>query len=48
MRLPEHLWMAVERWRKRQTDKPTKPEAIRRLLAFALALDPKLDGEKDD
>ena len=44
MRLPDDLWMAVERWRKRQKDKPTKPEAVRRLLAFALALNPQLDG----
>jgi hypothetical protein len=44
LRLPDQLWTAVERWRHRQKDKPTKPEAVRRLLAFALALDPKLDG----
>ena len=48
LRLPDQLWMAVDRWRRRQKDKPTKPEAIRRLLAFALSFDPKLEGEKDD
>jgi hypothetical protein len=46
LRLPDDLWMAVERWAKRQKDKPKNPEAIRRLLAFALALNPELDGTK--
>jgi two-component sensor histidine kinase len=38
------LWTAIERWRLRQKDEPTKPEAVRRLLAFALARNPELDG----
>jgi hypothetical protein len=48
LRLPDQLRMAVERWRLRQKDQPTKPEAIRRLLAFALALNPQLDSEEDE
>jgi hypothetical protein len=48
LRLPDQLWMAVDRWRKRQKDKPTKPEAVRRLLAFALAMNPRLDGTESN
>jgi hypothetical protein len=39
LRLPDQLWMAVDRWRK---------EAVRRLLAFALAMNPKLDGTESN
>jgi hypothetical protein len=48
LRLPDELWTAVDRWCRRQKDKPTKPEGVRRLLAFALALNPQLDDEEDE
>jgi hypothetical protein len=48
LRLPSKLLAGVEAWRRRQTDSPQRAEAIRRLLAFALAKNPKLEGEKDD
>jgi hypothetical protein len=48
LRLPSKLLAGVEAWRRRQTDTPQRAEAIRRLLTFALAKNPKLEGEKDD
>jgi hypothetical protein len=48
VRLPDKTWAAIETWRQRQTDKPSRNEAIRRLLGFALAFNPRLDAEKDD
>jgi hypothetical protein len=46
LRLPLKLTAMVDHWRERQADQPNRNEAIRRLLEFALALDPQLD-EKD-
>jgi hypothetical protein len=44
LRLPSRLLAGVETWRRRQSDNPARAEAIRRLLGFALAMNPKLDG----
>ncbi len=37
LRLPPALRLAVENWAKQQNDKPSRSEAIRRLIEFALA-----------
>jgi hypothetical protein len=41
LRLPPALRSAIENWAKRQSDKPSRSEAIRRLLEFALAIKSK-------
>jgi metal-responsive CopG/Arc/MetJ family transcriptional regulator len=41
LRLPPALRSAVESWAKQQHDKPSRSEAIRRLLEFALAFKAK-------
>jgi hypothetical protein len=47
LRLPLKLTAMVDHWRERQADKPNRNEAIRRLLEFAVALDPQLDGKDE-
>jgi hypothetical protein len=37
LRLPPALRSAIESWAEEQSDKPSRSEAIRRLLEFALA-----------
>jgi hypothetical protein len=37
VRLPPDLRSAIEAWAKQQDDKPTRSEAIRRLIEIALA-----------
>jgi hypothetical protein len=37
IRLPLALRSKIESWGKQQSDKPTRSEAIRRLIEFALA-----------
>ncbi len=41
LRLPPALRSAVESWARQQDDKPSRSEAIRRLLEFALAVKAK-------
>jgi len=41
VRLPPPLRSAVESWARQQHDKPSRSEAIRRLLEIALALKAK-------
>jgi hypothetical protein len=41
LRLPPPLRLAIEGWAKQQDDKPSRSEAIRRLLEFALAIKTK-------
>jgi hypothetical protein len=41
VRLPPALRSAIEGWAKQQNDKPSRSEAIRRLIEFALALKDK-------
>jgi Arc/MetJ-type ribon-helix-helix transcriptional regulator len=38
VRLPPSLKSHIESWAKRQNDRPTRSEAIRRLIEFALAV----------
>ena len=40
VRLPPALRMAIESWAKRQSDKPSRSEAIRRLIELALSIKP--------
>jgi Arc/MetJ-type ribon-helix-helix transcriptional regulator len=47
VRLPLALRAAIESWAKQQDDKPSRSEAIRRLIELALAVKPKrLTGDK--
>ena len=41
LRLPPALRSAIENWAKQQKDKPSRSEAIRRLIKFALAVKTK-------
>ena len=41
LRLPPALRADIERWSKQQKDKPSRSEAIRRLIEFALAIKAK-------
>ena len=41
LRLPPALRSAIESWAKQQKDKPSRSEAIRRLIEFALAVKTK-------
>jgi hypothetical protein len=36
MRWPDQALAAIDEWRKKQTDAPTRPQAIRRLVELAL------------
>jgi hypothetical protein len=45
IRLSPALRSAVETWAKQQTDKPSRSEAIRRLVEFALAAKSKKEGK---
>ena len=47
LRLPPALRSAVEAWAKQQNDKPSRSEAIRRLLEFALAFKAKRRGSNE-
>jgi Arc/MetJ-type ribon-helix-helix transcriptional regulator len=38
VRLPPALRSAIESWAKQQNDKPSRSEAIRRLIEFALVV----------
>jgi hypothetical protein len=40
IRLSPSLKSAIDNWAKRQNDKPSRSEAIRRLVEFALAAKP--------
>ena len=41
VRLPMDLRSAIETWAKQQKDRPSRSEAIRRLIEIALAAKPK-------
>jgi metal-responsive CopG/Arc/MetJ family transcriptional regulator len=41
VRLPAKLRTAIEIWAKQQDDKPSRSEAIRRLIEYGLAAVPK-------
>lgn len=41
VRLSPDLMARIDAWRRQQTDLPTRPEAIRRLVESALAAPPK-------
>ena len=41
LRIPPVLRAEIERWAQREKDKPSRSEAIRRLLEFALAIKAK-------
>jgi len=47
VRLPRALRSAIEGWAKQQNDKPSRSEAIRRLLEFALAAKAKRRNSDD-
>ena len=36
IRLPSHTLKAIDDWRRKEEDLPTRPEAIRRILAAVL------------
>ena len=42
VRMDEHLISAIDGWRKKQKDGPSRPEAIRRLVEQALTVKHKL------
>jgi hypothetical protein len=42
VRLPPDLLVALDRWRRKQSDPPGRPEAIRRLIEAGLNADAKL------
>jgi len=44
IRIPATTTMAVENWAKQQEDRPSRSEAIRRLIEFALAAKSKKRG----
>ena len=46
VRLPVALRSDIESWAKQQNDKPSRSEAIRRLLEFALAAKGKRQNTK--
>jgi hypothetical protein len=47
LRLPPALRSAIESWAKQQKDKPSRSEAIRRLIAFALTAKVKRQNTGD-
>jgi metal-responsive CopG/Arc/MetJ family transcriptional regulator len=48
IRLPPALRSDIENWAKRQKDKPSRSEAIRRLIEFALAVKAKGQNTHDE
>jgi hypothetical protein len=48
VRLPMDLRFAIETWAKQQKDKPSRSEAIRRLIEFALAAKPKRQSSRGE
>jgi hypothetical protein len=46
VRLPSKLVADIGAWGRRQQSEPNRNESIRWLLEFALALDPKMEGEE--
>jgi hypothetical protein len=48
IRLPLALRSAIEIWAKKQKDKPSRSEAIRRLIEFALAAKSKSGNTSSD
>jgi hypothetical protein len=44
LRIDEDFWPPIDDWRRKQPDLPSRAEAIRRLIAQALAADAR-DGE---
>jgi len=47
LRLPLAVRSDIEKWAKQQNDKPSRSEAIRRLIEFALAVKAKKQNTKD-
>jgi len=47
VRLPMDLRSVIENWAKHQKDRPSRSEAIRRLLEIALATKPKRQSRGD-
>ena len=47
VRLPAALRSAIEGWAKQQNDKPTRSEAIRRLIEVALAVKARRQNTDD-
>jgi metal-responsive CopG/Arc/MetJ family transcriptional regulator len=47
VRLPPVLRSDIEKWAKQQHDKPSRSEAIRRLIEFALAVKAKRQNTYD-
>jgi hypothetical protein len=47
IRLPPALRSGIETWAKKQNDKPSRSEAIRRLIEFALAVKTKGQNSAD-
>jgi metal-responsive CopG/Arc/MetJ family transcriptional regulator len=47
IRLPPALRSDIESWAKKQNDKPSRSEAIRRLIEFALAVKTKGQNSAD-
>ena len=47
IRLPAALRSSIEAWAKRQFDRPSRSEAIRRLIEFALAVEGKRKKSND-
>jgi hypothetical protein len=48
IRLSPALRSAIESWAKQQDDKPSRSEAIRQLVEFALAAKSKRQSNRDD
>jgi metal-responsive CopG/Arc/MetJ family transcriptional regulator len=48
IRLSPALRSAIENWAKQQDDKPSRSEAIRQLVEFALAAKSKRQSNRDD
>jgi len=47
LRLPLAVRSDIEKWAKQQNDKPSRSEAIRRLIEFALAVKAKKQNTED-
>jgi metal-responsive CopG/Arc/MetJ family transcriptional regulator len=48
VRLPSTLRSAIQSWAKKQKDKPSRSEAIRRLIEFALVVKAKGQNTHDE
>ena len=48
MRLPPSTRLAIENWAKRQKDKPSRSEAIRRLIEIALTAKSKRQSNRGE